>query len=134
MLEISRIRRDCPGEKVVVVSQFSSFLSVLQPLVRKAGIPLTRLDGAMSHQVVSCNRANWRLMSLVLQARAESVRSFQCRRPGSPALLLLSLKAGGVGLNLTAANHLLLLDPAWNPATEWQVSHFRLIEICCNSI
>jgi len=35
--------------------------------------------------------------------------------------MLLSLKAGGVGLNLTAANHLLLLDPAWNPASEWQV-------------
>ncbi len=34
--------------------------------------------------------------------------------------MLLSLKAGGVGLNLTAANHLLLLDPAWNPAAEWQ--------------
>ena len=35
-------------------------------------------------------------------------------------VLLLSLMAGGVGLNLTAANHLLLLDPAWNPATEEQ--------------
>ena len=35
-------------------------------------------------------------------------------------VLLLSLMAGGVGLNLTAANHLLLLDPAWNPATEAQ--------------
>ena len=35
-------------------------------------------------------------------------------------VMLLSLKAGGVGLNLTAANHLLLLDPAWNPASEWQ--------------
>ena len=35
-------------------------------------------------------------------------------------MLLLSLKAGGVGLNLTSANHLLLLDPAWNPASEWQ--------------
>ena len=55
------------------------------------------------------------------------MRAFQCRRPGSPALLLLSLKAGGVGLNLTAANHLLLLDPAWNPASEWQGSNYRLI-------
>ena len=34
--------------------------------------------------------------------------------------MLLSLKAGGVGLNLTSANHLLLLDPALNPASEWQ--------------
>ena len=35
-------------------------------------------------------------------------------------LTLLLPKAGGVGLNLTAANHLFLLDPAWNPASEWQ--------------
>ena len=35
-------------------------------------------------------------------------------------VMLLSLKAGEVGLNLTAANHLLLLDLAWNPASEWQ--------------
>ena len=40
--------------------------------------------------------------------------------PFTSQVLLLSLMAGGVGLNLTAANHLLLLDPAWNPATEEQ--------------
>ena len=34
--------------------------------------------------------------------------------------MLLSLRAGGVGLNLTSANHVMLLDPAWNPASEWQ--------------
>merc|ERR1719449_344573 len=52
--------------------------------------------------------------------RSEVVTAFQSDHPGSPKVLLLSLKAGGVGLNLTAANHLLLLDPAWNPASEWQ--------------
>ena len=45
---------------------------------------------------------------------------FQSSGKTSPTVMLLSLRAGGVGLNLTAANHLLLLDPAWNPASEWQ--------------
>merc|ERR1719516_548619 len=52
--------------------------------------------------------------------RAEVVKVFQARGKLSPKVLLLSLKAGGVGLNLTSANHLLLLDPAWNPASESQ--------------
>ena len=54
------------------------------------------------------------------QDRAEAVRVFQSSGKTSPTVMLLSLRAGGVGLNLTAANHLLLLDPAWNPASEWQ--------------
>ena len=54
------------------------------------------------------------------QDRAEAVRVFQSDSKNSPDVMLLSLRAGGVGLNLTAANHLLLLDPAWNPASEWQ--------------
>ena len=54
------------------------------------------------------------------QDRAEAVQVFQSSTESSPTVLLLSLRAGGVGLNLTAANHLLLLDPAWNPAIEWQ--------------
>merc|ERR1719516_827386 len=52
--------------------------------------------------------------------RAEAVRKFQSTKDKTPKIMLLSLKAGGVGLNLTSANHLLLLDPSWNPASEWQ--------------
>ena len=52
--------------------------------------------------------------------RRETIDAFQSQGPHTPQILLLSLKAGGVGLNLTAANHLLLMDPAWNPAAEWQ--------------
>jgi SNF2 family DNA or RNA helicase len=118
--EMLRIRRDKPEDKIVVVSQFTSFLSVLQPLLQEEGFSYIRLDGTMSHQ-----------------QRAEAVSMFQAKSKRSPKVnvclvqecdvdcdnpqvLLLSLKAGGVGLNLTAANHLLLLDPAWNPASEWQ--------------
>jgi len=101
--EILRIIRDCPEDKIVVVSQFTSFLSMFQPLLKERNISFARLDGGMSHL-----------------KRAESVKTFQSQTKNSPKLLLLSLKAGGVGLNLTAANHLLLLDPAWNPASESQ--------------
>ena len=100
--EVLRVLRDFPGDKIVIVSQFTSFLSMLQPLLRKRKITFVRLDGSMNHM-----------------KRAENIKSFQSR-DNSPKVLLLSLKAGGVGLNLTAANHLMLLDPAWNPAAEWQ--------------
>merc|ERR1719234_2823977 len=54
------------------------------------------------------------------ELRSETVSVFQSSKKESPKVMLLSLKAGGVGLNLTTANHLLLLDPAWNPAIEEQ--------------
>jgi len=101
--EMLRIQRDCPDDKIVVVSQFTSFLSILQPLIKQNNFSLVRLDGTMSHF-----------------DRSETVSVFQSTKKNSPNVMLLSLKAGGVGLNLTAANHLLLLDPAWNPASEWQ--------------
>merc|ERR1712059_85131 len=92
-----------PDDKVVIVSQFTSFLSVLQPLLKENSFSFVRLDGGMSHF-----------------DRSEAVSMFQSSTKNSPKVMLLSLKAGGVGLNLTAANHLMLLDPAWNPAAEWQ--------------
>ena len=54
--EIMRIARDAPEDKIVVVSQFTSFLSVLQPLLQEKNFSFTRLDGAMSHQVSLCLR------------------------------------------------------------------------------
>jgi len=101
--EMLRIQRDCPDDKIIVVSQFTSFLNILQPLIKEKNFSMVRLDGTMSHAL-----------------RSETVSVFQSSKKESPKVMLLSLKAGGVGLNLTAANHLLLLDPAWNPASEWQ--------------
>jgi len=101
--EMIRIRETRPDDKIILVSQFTSFLSMFQPLLVENGFKFVRLDGTMSHV-----------------DRTEVVDIFQKKSPSSPKVLLLSLKAGGVGLNLTAANHLLLLDPAWNPASEWQ--------------
>jgi len=102
--EMMRIREANSEEKMIVVSQFTSFLSIVQMLLKEKGFKFVRLDGTMN-QI----------------ARKETIDIFQAKGPNTPTVMLLSLKAGGVGLNLTAANHLLLLDPAWNPASEWQV-------------
>ncbi|XP_040583028.1 helicase-like transcription factor [Lepeophtheirus salmonis] len=87
-------------DKVIIVSQFTSFLSMIHPILTRENYDFVRLDGTMS-----------------MRQRGEVLYTFN---RGSPRILLLSLKAGGIGLNLIAANHLLLLDPAWNPADEDQ--------------
>ena len=73
--EMIRIRAERPEDKMIVVSQFTSFLSVVQPLLKENGFSLTRLDGTMSHPV-----------------RAEVIRVFQSQGKNSPNVLLLSLK------------------------------------------
>ncbi len=87
------------GHKVLVFSQFTSLLSIVRREVRQRGLLHAYLDGA-SHD------------------REEQVQRFQ-NDPDVP-LFLISLKAGGLGLNLTAAEYVFLLDPWWNPAVEAQ--------------
>ena len=88
--------------KVLVFSQFVTHLKLLEEAVRKAGIPYQYLDG-----------------STPAKARAERVAAFQA---GEGDLFLISLKAGGTGLNLTAADYVIHMDPWWNPAVEDQAS------------
>jgi len=87
------------GNKALVFSQFTSLLSIVRKRLDEAGIRYAYLDGRTKD-------------------RAARVAEFQedpeCR------LFLISLKAGGVGLNLTAAGYVFLLDPWWNPAVEAQ--------------
>jgi SNF2 family DNA or RNA helicase len=87
------------GHKALVFSQFTSFLAILRELLDKEGIPYLYLDGQT-------------------RDRQERVEAFQ-NDPGR-RLFLISLKAGGLGLNLTAADYVYLLDPWWNPAVEAQ--------------
>jgi len=100
-LEISKAKGNT--DKTIIVSQFTKLLSIIQPLLEDAGHTYTRLDGSMSQR-----------------ERTSVIAEFQDPSPDSPRVLLLSLRAGGVGLNLTAANKMVLIDPAWNPATEDQ--------------
>ena len=87
---------------VLVFSQFTDVLDLAEGLLSKQGIPTLRFDGSMP-----------------LAMRAENVQSFQA---GSARVFLISLRAGGVGLNLTAADYVILLDPWWNPAVEAQAA------------
>jgi len=89
------------GHKALVFSQWTGLLDRIEPHLGAAGIAFTRLDGAT-------------------RDRAAVVDAFQ--RPGGPPVMLVSLTAGGTGLNLTAADHVFLLDPWWNPAVEDQAA------------
>jgi len=89
------------GNRALVFSQWTSFLDLIEPHLRTAGIGFARLDGSTVD-------------------RAAVVERFQ--DPAGPPVLLISLKAGGTGLNLTAADHVFLMDPWWNPAVEDQAA------------
>jgi SNF2 family DNA or RNA helicase len=89
------------GHKALVFSQWTSFLDLVEPHLDAAGIRKTRLDGST-------------------RDRGAVVSEFQSE--GGPPVMLVSLKAGGTGLNLTAADHVFLLDPWWNPAVEEQAA------------
>ena len=89
------------GHKALVFSQWTSLLDLIEPALAAAEIPFTRLDGTT-------------------RDRGGVVAQFQAA--DGPPVMLLSLKAGGVGLNLTAADHVFLVDPWWNPATEDQAA------------
>jgi superfamily II DNA or RNA helicase len=87
------------GHKALVFSQFTSFLALARARLEAAGIPYEYLDGSV-------------------RDRQSRVDRFQT--DASCPLFLISLKAGGHGLNLTAADYVFLLDPWWNPAVEAQ--------------
>jgi SNF2 family DNA or RNA helicase len=89
------------GHKALVFSQWTSLLDRVEPELRDAGLPFTRLDGST-------------------RDRASVVGQFQSE--GGPPVLLVSLRAGGTGLNLTAADSVFILDPWWNPAVEEQAA------------
>jgi SNF2 family DNA or RNA helicase len=87
------------GHKALVFSQFTSFLAIVRERVERAGLACAYLEGQT-------------------RDRKDRVHRFQ-DDPGC-GVFLISLKAGGLGLNLTSAQYVFLLDPWWNPAVEAQ--------------
>jgi len=100
---LTKLRSEDPSVKCLIISQFTSMLNIVETPLKAEGFNFVRLDGKMTQR-----------------KRAEVIELFDERGPDSPTVMLLSLKAGGVGLNLTAASRVFLLDPAWNPAAEEQ--------------
>ena len=101
---IDSIREHNPTDKVVIVSNFTSALSVIESsILRKKKLPFVRLDGTVE-----------------LSARQPMVDSFNNGSVSHSFAFLLSSKAGGCGLNLIGANRLIMVDADWNPATDQQ--------------
>jgi SNF2 family DNA or RNA helicase len=86
------------GHRVLVFSQFTGFLRLVRDRLQRDGLAYAYLDGRT-------------------RKRAERIAEFTS---GNVPVFLISLKAGGVGLNLTEADYVFILDPWWNPAVEAQ--------------
>jgi hypothetical protein len=105
--ELVMMRRTSPGSKAIVFSQFVNMLDLIRwrlhsdPCLGNMGLGARALHGGMD-----------------VKARDAVLKDF--REDPSVRVLLMSLKAGGVALNLTVANHIYLMDPWWNPAAEMQ--------------
>ncbi|KAF3216892.1 DNA helicase rad5 [Orbilia oligospora] len=98
---LKRLRRESPGMKSVVFSQFTSFINLIEPALTRERIQFVRFDGGMSQQ-----------------QRSVVLTKFKAHTGG--LVLLISLKAGGVGLNLTEAKRVFMMDPWWSFAIEAQ--------------
>ncbi|KAF2136226.1 uncharacterized protein K452DRAFT_322546 [Aplosporella prunicola CBS 121167] len=99
LLEI--LEQETLDHKIIVFSQFTSMLDLIEPFLRKAAFGFTRYDGSMrnDHREASLNKLR---------------NDVSCR------ILLCSLKCGSLGLNLTAASRVVILEPFWNPFVEEQ--------------
>jgi SNF2 family DNA or RNA helicase len=95
------VAANADGHRSLVFSQWTSMLDLIEPELEAAQLPFLRLDGSTPN-------------------RGDITERFQS--DDGPPVLLMSLKAGGVGLTLTAADHVFLVDPWWNPAVEAQAA------------
>ena len=98
---VREIEENTGLHKVLVFSQFTSMLALIREALTSRGIRFLYLDG-----------------SVLAEERKAAVQQFQ--EDDTMRVFLISLKAGGVGLTLTAADYVYLVDPWWNPAAEQQ--------------
>ncbi|BFZ58946.1 DNA repair protein rad16 [Savitreella phatthalungensis] len=101
--ELYKLRRKDSSIKSIVFSQWTSFLELVHWRLRRAGFQSCKLDGSMTPE-----------------ARAKTIEHFST--DPNVSVFLVSLKAGGVALNLTEASQVFILDPWWNPSAEWQAA------------
>ncbi|UNI22657.1 hypothetical protein JDV02_008522 [Purpureocillium takamizusanense] len=98
---IKILQAEVQEHKFIVFSQFTSMLDLVEPFLHDEGFEFTRYDGSMKND-----------------AREESLR--RLREDKSVRILLCSLKCGSLGLNLTAATRVVIIEPFWNPFVEEQ--------------
>ncbi|KAI5124124.1 hypothetical protein M0805_000937 [Coniferiporia weirii] len=99
---LRRLRDQDPCFRAIVFSQFTSFLDLIEVVLQRENLVWYRLDG-----------------STEIKKRHHAIAEFNTPSR-KPKVFMLSLKAGGVGLNLTAANHVFMMDCWWNAAIESQ--------------
>ncbi|KAL3451843.1 SNF2 family N-terminal domain-containing protein [Aspergillus insuetus] len=140
---LTHLARIPSGSKSVVFSQFTSFLDLISPQLTKAGIHHVRLDGTMPQKaraevLAQFNRTETFTQEELDEAESTTPLTSTTSTPGpfsskppqlskpptetapTPTVLLISLRAGGVGLNLTSANNVFMMDPWWSFAIEAQ--------------
>ncbi|KEY67680.1 hypothetical protein S7711_03933 [Stachybotrys chartarum IBT 7711] len=98
---IKILHKEVREHKFIVFSQFTSMMDLVEPFLRKEGFKFTRYDGSMRND-----------------EREESLR--RLRTDKHTRILLCSLKCGSLGLNLTAATRVVIIEPFWNPFVEEQ--------------
>ncbi|CAO2655765.1 Nn.00g045680.m01.CDS01 [Neocucurbitaria sp. VM-36] len=95
------LEKETPDHKVIVFSQFTSMLNLIEPFLKRANYVFTRYDGSMRNDL--------------REASLHKLRNDKRTR-----VLLCSLKCGSLGLNLTAASRVVIMEPFWNPFVEEQ--------------
>lgn len=98
---LSILREESPVHKTIVFSQFTTMLDIIEPHLKKACLKYVRYDGSMKNDA--------------REASLDSLRNNKATR-----VLLCSLKCGSLGLNLTAASRVIIVEPFWNPFVEEQ--------------
>ncbi|KAG5944774.1 hypothetical protein E4U53_006827 [Claviceps sorghi] len=99
--DLHKLRSDNASHKSIIFSQFTTMLQLIEWRLRRAGFTTVMLDGSMTPA-----------------QRQASIEHFMTNV--DVECFLVSLKAGGVALNLTEASRVFIVDPWWNPAAEWQ--------------
>ena len=128
---LNHLSRLPPNTKSVVFSQFTSFLDLIAPQLTRAGIHHVRLDGSMPQKARAEVLARFAKIETYDQEDIEEedtpnghTHAPKHKTPSTnnsnPTVLLISLRAGGVGLNLTAASNVFMMDPWWSFAIEAQ--------------
>lgn len=98
---IENVQSTASEDKIIIFSQFTSFFDLFGKVLREKKIPFLRYDGSMS-----------------MDERDSTISEFFASQ--TKKVLLISLKAGNVGLTLTCASHVIIVDPFWNPYVEEQ--------------